>query len=758
VEESNSWYHDQLASFFRWLVFWIKGDKMCAPPVVFSLVSLLMALLMVGSVLAGDSLNIDYIGCLPGHLEDVAIEGNHAFCAARSGLLVLDISNLEMPAQVAFLPLSGAFAVTIDGSYAYLAGADPYLSLGGLHVVDISEPGSPVAAGYCDIPERAAAVVVGDGLAYVADSWNGLRIFDLGEPAVPVEIGFFPVAGPLRGLELVDGLVYLVDQYDGLRIVDVTDPSAPKQIGLYDPGHYVNDVAVAGLFAYVACLPGIKVVDISDPSSPHEAGSYASSQGVRHVTVEGSRAYLSHYSRMTVLDIGVPQAPVEIGSIDVFGRAGKVTLHGSTACLAGGFGGLRVIDVAQPSTMTEIGHYGLLGYVTSLTVEGGYLYLTGGDYYSGEKDDSDFWAYSGLFVIDVSEPPVPTLQGYCPYGNALDVEVSGGIGYVLDYYGYLGIFDLGDPSVPKELGSTFLTFRMTGLAVAGENACAVSEEEDLRIVDVSEPSLPTEVGSIGLGSNDVEISGHVAYVTHYFSGLHIVDISVPAKPAEVGNFHPPGWTEGLTVAGDLVYLANGEYGLRIVDVSEPSAPVEVGLHDTPGIAVDVVVQGHHAYIADSAGGVRVVDVSNPSFTKEIAYFVTPYETWSVAVTGDRIFAGTGDGGMFVLQSNIVTDVPGEGSIPPPVQKFSLGQNYPNPFNPRTTISFVVPGESRVRLNVYSMAGRRVATIIDQRLPAGPREIKWDGRDDLGRVLPAGVYFYRLVVGDHVLTRRMVLIR
>jgi len=86
-------------------------------------------------------------------------------------------------------------------------------------------------------------------------------------------------------------------------------------------------------------------------------------------------------------------------------------------------------------------------------------------------------------------------------------------------------------------------------------------------------------------------------------------------------------------------------------------------------------------------------------------------------------------------------------------------NFPNPFNPRTTIVFELVADAVVDLCVYDVSGRLVQTLLrDDSKPRGRTEVIWDGRDSLGRLVPAGTYFYRLVTGDGVETRSMALIK
>jgi len=96
------------------------------------------------------------------------------------------------------------------------------------------------------------------------------------------------------------------------------------------------------------------------------------------------------------------------------------------------------------------------------------------------------------------------------------------------------------------------------------------------------------------------------------------------------------------------------------------------------------------------------------------------------------------------------DVPGRAT--------ALEQNHPNPFNPSTTIEFTLASAGRARLDVYDVSGRHVATLVDAVLPGGRNSARWDGRDAGGNAVSSGVYFYRLVTGGRIETRKMVLLK
>jgi hypothetical protein len=75
--------------------------------------------------------------------------------------------------------------------------------------------------------------------------------------------------------------------------------------------------------------------------------------------------------------------------------------------------------------------------------------------------------------------------------------------------------------------------------------------------------------------------------------------------------------------------------------------------------------------------------------------------------------------------------------------YRLAQNYPNPFNPTTTIRYDLPFESKVKLQIFDLMGRLVATLVDGKQQAGFRMVRWDGHNKYGTDLASGVYFYRL---------------
>lgn len=103
---------------------------------------------------------------------------------------------------------------------------------------------------------------------------------------------------------------------------------------------------------------------------------------------------------------------------------------------------------------------------------------------------------------------------------------------------------------------------------------------------------------------------------------------------------------------------------------------------------------------------------------------------------------------------IATDMPESGPV---VRSFvnALGGNAPNPFRTDTAITYSVASPSHVSLRIFDVAGRRVSTLEDRVVPSGEFRARWDGRNDEGRSVASGVYFYRIDIGGWSRTERLV---
>lgn len=144
---------------------------------------------------------------------------------------------------------------------------------------------------------------------------------------------------------------------------------------------------------------------------------------------------------------------------------------------------------------------------------------------------------------------------------------------------------------------------------------------------------------------------------------------------------------------------------------------------------------------------------------------TGWQTWTTVTATAQLPAGVQVMRFFVVSAGFNVNrfefLGGVSAVvPEPLPAgYALHPAYPNPFNPATTLGYELPAPAVVQLTIHDLAGRVVRTLVaGQLVAAGVHEVPWNGRDDAGRAVAAGVYFYRLQAGQHVQTRRMALVK
>jgi len=142
-----------------------------------------------------------------------------------------------------------------------------------------------------------------------------------------------------------------------------------------------------------------------------------------------------------------------------------------------------------------------------------------------------------------------------------------------------------------------------------------------------------------------------------------------------------------------------------------------------------------------------------------ATVLTGYLNGSVDFGGGPIDAATYEGDTFSEKTFLVRFAPqAPTSVTEPRAATTLMQNYPNPFNPTTTIEFVLNRSANVAVEIFDATGARVARLSRGILEPGTHRVEWSGRDNSGRAVGSGVYFYRLKGVPGATTRKMVLLK
>ena len=329
------------------------------------------------------------------------------------------------------------------------------------------------------------------------------------------------------------------------------------------------------------------------------------------------------------------------------------------------------------------------------------------------NDGNAGFVRSDRFALDSEENLFPLPLAGQPLGEAVRLL------WIRPCYLPQGTWQLTQPWATSEEPSLFLE--------AEVNPCDLHLLTDIdgdgmvELVGTPDRDLQFEAASLatthhGLALWRVDASGEL--VRHTLLGSQVL---VPHQP----------------IASDL--NGDGLIDLAVVDgnlATGPALVVLVGQRD--GVPV---VEGRYR-LPGTGGPVFASDVNGDRAT-------------DLVVLGRSVEGGS-IGALVFLNQGVpaATAIAAETTTTP--SAFALGANYPNPFNPTTTIPLAVPTEAGdVDVTIYNVLGQPVRQVWTGPLVAGEHRLVWDGRDAQGQSVAAGVYLYRLQVGEQTRIRKMV---
>ncbi|RKX27425.1 MAG: hypothetical protein DRP45_01090 [Candidatus Zixiibacteriota bacterium] len=245
--------------------------------------------------------------------------------------------------------------------------------------------------------------------------------------------------------------------------------------------------------------------------------------------------------------------------------------------------------------------------------------------------------------------------------------------------------------------------------------------------------------------------------------LHVGELPIAAA---AGDFDEDGLT-------DLAFNIDLEEDMAVFKNNGDTTFQYIGTYGTGEYCYDILARdfdedGHldlavpsseahciHMFIGDGAGG----------FEHSVDYgtSLTPMAAVAADFDNDGFLdlaaCNEDDNNISVLYNRMlltwVDEASSDGDLP---VDHLLAQNYPNPFNPITSIEYSLPRRSHVTIEVYNILGQGVRTLVDREEPAGSYTITWDGKTATGKPAATGLYLYRFQVGDHVETKKMLLVK
>ncbi|MBK7670606.1 MAG: hypothetical protein IPJ24_04300 [bacterium] len=745
-----------------------------------------------------------------GSARGLALGGRHAFLAATN------VRALELVVPAPFGPrvqVPGVNTAIIDlhrdGDLMAVATTE------GLALVDVSDPSAPFIRSTIDGGYVSAARLAGNQLVHISDT-DGLMVTDVGNASAPNVINSVP--GVLVGRLAVDGGRALT-MSGGLKLWDISNPySGIPQLGtltIPTGNPVVLSVALRGDRACVGTYTYLHLYDVSDPATPAVIASVFGGDFVRNVAIHGDRLLATVDDLgLLVYDIGgaVPVLlgtyPVPVAGDDVYGLA----VVGNRVILdIGATHVLHEVDISDPTAgIPQTGAFptGSLSPVRmALGTSQAWITTEYADALVGMHYASHAWQPQYNYAEIVPQPcdgllglRMSAVTSGDPAAATWTVVVDGAWG---DFdpaadgtptpWQYYGDDGTGDWSwnVALELDSNGASPVITDLAFEFlYDRPVITAVADVPNDQGRQLRLTWRRSGYDRAGSPQPLLGYALY--------RLVDPALGAKA-----LNPPTSDEAKSLPpGDWDYLglyaADGEDKYSVIVPSLADASVEAGDYATTylvrartttvglnhdslvltGVSVDNLAPNVPQQVTVAYGGSGNALSWAESADADLRHF-NVYRGASAAFVpgpGSLVHQTTGTGWTDIVGDfgahYIVTAVDfagneSEAAAPASVSgvpgasvaAFGLAQNVPNPFNPRTVIGFSLDRPGAVRLRIFDVAGRLVRTLHDgQVLPVGAHEAVWEGRDNAGQPVAAGVYHCRLETGGQAASRRLTMLK
>ena len=238
---------------------------------------------------------------------------------------------------------------------------------------------------------------------------------------------------------------------------------------------------------------------------------------------------------------------------------------------------------------------------------------------------------------------------------------------------------------------------------------------------------------------------------------------------------------GQNLWEEIDILQNGKnYGWRVLegfacynpstncDTTGKTMPIKVYDHSSGNCSITggYVYRGNRrpelagAYIYGDycTGIIRMLRYTNGIITADSLLFNLqhPVSSFGIDQFNELYIVGYANGKIYRFNRSSASSVSGnQNNIP---VNFELKQNYPNPFNPSTLIGYSLPHISNVTLIISDILGRRIRTLVNTTQLTGNYSIYWNSKDESGKTVSSGIYFYSLITDNFKSTKRMLLVK
>jgi hypothetical protein len=658
-----------------------------------------------GTVAQSDA-SIEPLSRIPGRPLALAAQPGLALVAGLSDLAVLTTVDAGHPRLIGTVTVPDIVrGVVLDGRFAYVTvgscRSGPMLCWGGLEVVDLVDPTSPVridALLHANVPTEVQ--LVDDHVYYVTGGlYPQLHIVDVSNPWHPVDhpsesVDVARVQHVQVARREATGRVYayLAEQFGRIQIVDVTDVEMPVVAGIVETGATNPDVAfveapgVGRTYLYLTdwpyeepdAIPRLRVVDVTDPVAPTLVTGVPTVARSLGVTPMPGLALIRTDAGLQLFDTADPALPVarEVLSATLTTRA--ATLDPRHA-LIGTVSGLDVVDLPEIADPKLVPSLATVDHAGGAALAGELLFTPGAP--DGPRR---------IDVIDVADPSSPRALGSVPGSS---IAVAGSYAATFDIpavgTGRLSLYDL-DSAAPETAGSVAFGFaprEIVGFALSGApgdpsrpshallawtnptGLPTVPGTGGLTVIDVTDPRALRWIAEVPIDSDVLAMT--VAYPSVYLGTarglddyrLRVVDVSDPSIPRALGTvaiadrIGTQMLSGTMATAGDVVYMSTYTSQIAMVDVTDGALPLRIGTYylREPSVINTLAVSDATLYFVEAMdvgfgrNAVHALDITDPAYPTFPINCPLDLPGFGIASDGGTVAVTHGGDGVTVLR-------------------------------------------------------------------------------------------------------------
>lgn len=384
-----------------------------------------------------------------------------------------------------------------------------------------------------------------------------------------------------------------------------------------------------------------------------------------------------------------------------------------------------------------------------------------------------FYVSAAIYAIDTTHKATYYSSAF-GVGSSVDYSVKklhagtyklrtmNAMGYVDVYYNDKSSWATADP-VPVTLGSTTSNKNFTlslGGTIQGLVDCFDTTLTDVLVYGLYVPDpewlsygFTDENGDYtltGLRSGNWKIiaSGDTTYAFQWYwytdtwSSADIVNITAPETTIDINFSLDPGGS----ISGHVYDLGGN-----------PLSGCDMSACDSSFFLWGMIVKDD---TTSSDGSYKITGLGTGDYYVEAStecYY--QYYNHTTDILSAELVGVTRPNNVSGIDFNIASAVGDEEDATPSLpNEFELSQNYPNPFNPLTEIEYSLLKPAVVTVQIYNLLGQEVRMLVNERQATGSHSVFWDGKNEQGKSVSSGIYFYRLTVNGVSQTKRMVLLK